>query len=132
MDYVFLDALKGRKLQRLTGVYDIWCKYCKNLDLRVDNFPDDMTQDFKAMRKRGYVPKFHLPAHGPECRTIYSLNYAEGAGRGDGEGQERVWSEVLNDNIAHQNFARFLGLRESRALSHVRNMLTMYCRSAFA
>jgi hypothetical protein len=137
MDYVFLDALKGRKLKRLTGVYDVWCKYCKNLDLRVNNFPDDMTCDFKVMSKRGYVPKFHLPAHGPECRTIYSLNYAEGVGRGDGEGQERVWAlqgrvavqtaemnpghrlEVLNDNIAHQNFARFLGLREYCALSYV-------------
>jgi hypothetical protein len=130
MDYVFLDALRGSKARHLTGVYDVWCKYCKNLAQRVDRFPDDMTRDFKAMNVRGYVPKFHLPAHGPECRTIFSLNYAIGVGRGDGEGQERVWSiqnkvavqtaemnpghriEVINDNIGDQNFSRFLGLRE--------------------
>jgi hypothetical protein len=42
-----------------------------------------------------FVPKFHLPAHTPKCHNPYSLNFAQGVGRTDGEGIERNWS-VLN------------------------------------
>ncbi|KAG6823229.1 hypothetical protein H0H92_010922, partial [Tricholoma furcatifolium] len=38
------------------------------------------------------VPKFHLPAHKPDCHGPFALNYMHGAGRTDGEGVERNWA----------------------------------------
>ncbi|KAG6806717.1 hypothetical protein H0H92_010276, partial [Tricholoma furcatifolium] len=38
------------------------------------------------------VPKFHLPAHKPECHGPFALNYMHGVGRTDDEGVERNWA----------------------------------------
>jgi hypothetical protein len=40
------------------------------------------------------IPKFHLPAHGPKCLSLYSLNFLPGWGRTDGEGIERLWAST--------------------------------------
>jgi hypothetical protein len=38
------------------------------------------------------IPKFHLPAHGFKCWSLFSLNYIKGSARVDGEAIERFWS----------------------------------------
>jgi hypothetical protein len=131
MDYTLFDALRRRKYKRLMITYDIWCKYRVNLQKRSTTFVDDLVAAFRNATVRGFVPKFHLPAHGVVCRSIWSLNYALNVGRTDSEGPERIWAiegllatqtaemgpgnrhAVLDDHIGEGNYRRYVGLRES-------------------
>ncbi|KAG6823243.1 hypothetical protein H0H92_010884, partial [Tricholoma furcatifolium] len=72
------------------------------------------------------VPKFHLPAHKPDCHGPFALNYMHGAARTDGEGVERNWSwlngaaastsqmgpgsrhDTLDDFIGYSNFRKIV------------------------
>lgn len=95
MDYIFFSSIAGTRLSKIIISYDIACQWGRNLRHRLDSsiprhlHPPPET-DFEV-----FVPKFHLPAHKPECHAPYSFNYAPGVGRTDGEGVERNWS-VLN------------------------------------
>src|ERR1700748_2488564 len=40
------------------------------------------------------IPKFHLPAHGSKCWSLFSLNFLRGWARIDGEAIERVWAAI--------------------------------------
>ncbi|KAJ3510307.1 hypothetical protein NMY22_g16011 [Coprinellus aureogranulatus] len=42
---------------------------------------------------RFVIPKFHLPAHIPACRSKFCFMLTRGAGLGDGEAPERGWGE---------------------------------------
>ena len=95
MDYLFFSSIAGTQLNKIVISYDIACQWGKHLRDRLEytiprhlHPPPDT--DFEL-----FVPKFHLPAHKPECHAPYSFNYAPGVGRTDGEGIERNWS-VLN------------------------------------
>jgi hypothetical protein len=134
MDYILHEALNDAGVERVCITYDIWCKFHVNLSKRAnERFEAEFTKGFRNMIVRGYVPKFHLPAHGPACHTIWSLNYADKAGRLDGEGPEREWAVtnelrrqtmemgpghchgVLNDHINWMNFRRLTRLCEYQA-----------------
>jgi hypothetical protein len=138
MDYILHDALSGSDLTHVCITYDIWCKYSINLVKRaVENYPQQFTEALRGMHIRGYVPKFHLPAHGPKCQSIQSLNFAKGVGRLDGEAPERDWAEnnelatqtyemgpgarhsVLDDHFSHLNFRRLNGLRKGSSDENV-------------
>jgi hypothetical protein len=96
MDYIIFDALRATELTRIALTYDIYCKWSIHAEKRARaNFPTDMTRAFLALRKRGFVPKLHIYAHGPSCRTQWSLNYHHGVGRTDGESTERDWAAVV-------------------------------------
>ncbi|KAF8435931.1 hypothetical protein L210DRAFT_3352549, partial [Boletus edulis BED1] len=78
-----------------------------------------------------FVPKFHLPAHIPECHWKYSFNFIKGVSRTDGEAPEHGWSTLnaatsstkemgpghqhntLNDLISDSNWKKFIGFGES-------------------
>jgi hypothetical protein len=140
MDYILLDGITGQSVGRITCTYDIWCKYCKHLHARVQDFPPDMRADFENMDVRGYAGMFHLPAHGPECRTKYNLNYAKGGAHTDGEGQERVWAAqgliavqtsemgpgnrhgTMDDHTGDHNFSRFLGFSTENSCSGAQSL----------
>jgi Kyakuja-Dileera-Zisupton transposase len=97
MDYIFFSSIAGTQLRKIVISYDIACQWGRHLRHRLETSiprhlhpsPDSDT-DFEL-----FVPKFHLPAHKPDCHAPYSFNYAPGVGRTDGEGIERNWS-VLN------------------------------------
>jgi hypothetical protein len=127
-DVTLCDALGDSHVERICVTYDIFCKYGINFRKRLEALPDNLTESIGAMTIRGYVPKFHLPAHGASCQSPWSLNYASGVGRTDGEGVERDWAEtnwlatqtfemgpghrhgVLNDHFGFLNFTRLCGL----------------------
>jgi hypothetical protein len=130
MDYILFDALKNRKYKYLMVTYDIWCKYYVNLQRRSATFASSFVGAFPKAVVQGYVPKFHLPAHGSTCRTIWSLNFAPNVGRTDSEGPERIWAiegllatqtaemgpgnrhAVLDDHVGEGNYRRYIGLRK--------------------
>jgi hypothetical protein len=128
MDAILLDALSDVLVGKLGITYDIACKYLINLIRRMkENFPPAQADALLNKIVRGFVPKFHLPAHGPTCQTPWSLNYGQNVGRTDGEGVERDWAEMnwlatqtfemgpgarhqmLNDHFNHANHRRVCG-----------------------
>jgi hypothetical protein len=132
IDYIILDCLRETKLKRVAFTYDIYCKWEINAEKRArKHFPPEMSERFLAVQKRGFIPKLHIYGHGQSCQTKWSLNYAEGVGRTDGESTERDWASVvlaglqtaemnpgsrhaaLDDHWIDRNFRRLLGLSES-------------------
>jgi hypothetical protein len=143
MDAILLEACADVLVGKLGLTYDIACKYLINLVRRLrEYFPEDEAKALLNKIIRGFVPKFHLPAHGASCHTPWSLNYAVDVGRTDGEGVERDWAELnwlatqtfemgpgarhqmLNDHFNHVNFRRVcgfgmsLGMRDFLRLKH--------------
>jgi hypothetical protein len=144
MDYITFDALRHNKLDRIAFTYDIFCKWWIHLEKRaLEHFPPEMTRAFLKTQWRGFVPKLHLYAHGPSCRTAWSLNYHRGVGRTDGESTERDWAAAvvaalqtaemnpaarhaaLDDHWIDRNFTRLIGLSE--LLIHATQHLLMHC-----
>ncbi|KAF8577085.1 hypothetical protein K439DRAFT_1649163 [Ramaria rubella] len=84
MDYVFLSALKGEEtVNDIVLSYDIACQWYKNLKARTAAMPPELRLDFESKWICYIVPKYHLPGHAFPC-----------AGRMDGEGVERDWSQI--------------------------------------
>jgi Kyakuja-Dileera-Zisupton transposase len=111
MDYLFFSSIArathfkiigsstartGRKTHsKIIGSYDIACQWGLYLqDRLITTIPRHLHPPDDTLFEV-FVPKFHLPAHKPQCHAAYSFNYALGVGRTDGEGIERNWS-VLN------------------------------------
>jgi hypothetical protein len=73
----------------------------------------------------------HQLAHKEQCQAPYSLNFAPGVGRTDGEGIERIWAAInsaapstaemgsgsradtLDDILHFHNFKKYVGLGKS-------------------
>jgi hypothetical protein len=72
--------------------YDIACQYSVNFYKRASAFAPTVKKRFDQKKISFGVPKFHLPAHGPDCWTKFSLNFLSGWARVDGEEIERTWS----------------------------------------
>ncbi|KAK7018729.1 hypothetical protein VNI00_018289 [Paramarasmius palmivorus] len=74
------------------------------------------------------IPKLHVYGHTTRCQLYYSLNYAVGVGRTDGEGVERNWAgqgpiatsttemgpgsrhDTLDDHWGYWNWEKLVGL----------------------
>jgi hypothetical protein len=95
MDYLFFSSIAGTRLGKIVGSYDIACQWGRHLRDRLESFIPRRLQPPPDTEFELFVPKFHLPAHKPQCHALYSFNYALGVGRTDGEGIERNWA-VLN------------------------------------
>jgi hypothetical protein len=91
-DFAYLSATRHVKTTLAKTSYDIVCQWKTNLFKRVSGFASEYTDHLKALNIHFGIPKFHLPAHGPKCWSIYSLNFLPGWARVDGEGIERFWS----------------------------------------
>jgi hypothetical protein len=68
------------------------CQYIINLFNRLP--PSDAFDQIRSGQLNFdiAIPKFHLPAHVPDCHADYSLNNLPGVGRVDGEANERNWA----------------------------------------
>jgi hypothetical protein len=95
MDYLFFSSIAGTRLCKIIGSYDIACQWGRHLQDRLETSIPRHLHPPPDTEFEVFVPKFHLPAHKPQCHGPYSFNYAPGVGRTDGEGIERNWS-VLN------------------------------------
>lgn len=94
MDYIVLSVLKHSQARDFVISYDIACQWSKNFEKRVTRFPANLQVDTTNINIRPVIPKFHLPAHGPQCQSRYSLNYLPKVGRTYGEGVESGWANT--------------------------------------
>jgi hypothetical protein len=127
MDYIIFSALAGVKLRRIVITYDIGCQWCKNVQRRMEELPDDLKLDLTTMVKVG-IPSWHINGHGKNCKT-FCLSYMDGVGRTCGEEVEMTWAqmnalgtsvremgpgarhETLNDQWCGSNFQKIIAFR---------------------
>ncbi|KAJ3510330.1 hypothetical protein NMY22_g16006 [Coprinellus aureogranulatus] len=96
MDYIFGMSLIifGLSFLRTFLVsYDIACQWSKALFSRIAEITPGIPILKDGSQTRFVVPKFHLPAHIPNCQTRYAFMFTPGAGLGDGEAPERGWAD---------------------------------------
>jgi hypothetical protein len=132
-DLAFLSALQHIPGEVLFVSYDIACQWTVNLSTRCEELPPDLREALKNCRIRYVIPKFHLPAHGFRCWSLFSLNRTPGSARADGEGIERLWAvsnpvatstremgkrsrhDFLEDRWSAANFRKLISLGTSLA-----------------
>ncbi|KAG8696529.1 hypothetical protein FRC09_008410 [Ceratobasidium sp. 395] len=99
--YIYLDYALACAVRHLSRgeplpfglTYDVWCHWIKKLWDRIPNLPPDLQlpDDFDLV---GAIPKWHLIGHIIECHVRHSLDHKQHVGRMEGEGPERVWSNL--------------------------------------
>ena len=103
MDYVFCGTLSFIRAAEVTLSYDVVCQYSKRLAERLAQVrPASViwagAQAFAKLTLTGsisyVVPKFHLYAHKAWCQLRFAFLWLLGVGMTDGEGVERLWSNV--------------------------------------
>ena len=95
MDYIFWSSLKGCTHTTVLISYGIACQWHKCLMARREALPmplRESTREIATSRKRLFIPKFHIYAHGNDCQANYSLNFSRAVGRTDGGNIERGWA----------------------------------------
>ena len=78
----------------IVASYDIACQFFVNFWQRAMGVPSHLRLQLPQSKLIPKIPKAHIEAHGKECHAVYSFNYTKGAGRTDGEGIERAWSNL--------------------------------------
>jgi len=131
-DFVFLSALRHIiGLENIYVSYDIVCQWSKNFPTRCAQYTPKLRESFYRFLMKYAIPKFHLPAHGFGCWSLYSLNFICGSARVDGEAIERFWSSLnpvatstremstaarhdfIEERIGAQNFRKVVDLGSS-------------------
>ena len=94
MDYIAIMSLYLSVIQMIFISYDIACQWFIHLLQRIANIDQSSVLLKTDTVLRFMVPKFHLPAHVPACRTRFAFMLTPGAGLGDGEAPERGWADT--------------------------------------
>ena len=94
MDFPFMSTLKGEKVKTVKISYDIICRWHINLFRRMLKYAEELRIPLDKFILEFFIPKFHLPAHGPDCHTKFSFNYRPGVGRTHGENIESGWAHT--------------------------------------
>jgi hypothetical protein len=118
--------LIGIILIRIFITYDIACQWSKNLNKRMEEFPEYMRIPVTTKVDTA-VPSWHINGHGQPCREEFSIGLMKGVGRTCGEEVESSWShtnplaasvremgpaarhEALNDHWNGSNFHKIVG-----------------------
>jgi hypothetical protein len=100
MDYIAMSAVRGFRLMELAFSYDIACQWHLYLRGRMCHLPSELQLDFDAIMMQCGLPIWHASAHEKMCANKFSLSFLAGVGRSDGEGVERMWSD-LNSSAFH-------------------------------
>ena len=117
MDYIFLSTVKDEKVKMIKISYDIACRWSINLFQRVENYPPELHISKDQFSLEYFIPKFHLPAHGPSCYTTkYSFNHRPGVGRTHGENIESGWAHTNPAAVATREMGA--GARHSALDGH--------------
>ena len=116
MDYPFLSTLKNERVKMIKISYDIACRWSINLFLRIATYSPELRISPGQFLLEYFIPKFHLPAHGSSCHTIYSFNYRPGVGRTHGENIESGWAHTNPAAVATREMGP--GARHSALNSH--------------
>ncbi|KAI4517072.1 hypothetical protein K525DRAFT_251912 [Schizophyllum commune Loenen D] len=99
MTYVLASAIKNAGVTDILHTYDVACIFSANLWTRNATLPSPLQITVAPEHFISRVPKFHLPAHRPECHARQALNFTEGAGLTHGETVEQNWS-IMNKAAA--------------------------------
>lgn len=116
MDYIFLSTVKDKKVKMIKVSYDIACRWSINLFRRIEEYPRELRISKDRFSLEYFIPKFHLPAHGPSFHTLYSFNHRPGVGRTHGENIESGWAHVNPTAVATREMGA--GARHSALDSH--------------
>ncbi|KAJ6477917.1 hypothetical protein C8R47DRAFT_984594 [Mycena vitilis] len=100
MDYVAMSATRGFNLMELVFSYDIACQWHKGLGARLEDLPAELQLPLDDIKLQCGLPVWHASTHEKACANDYSLSFLHGLGRTDGEGVERLWSD-LNPSSYH-------------------------------
>ncbi|KAK7025333.1 hypothetical protein VNI00_016115 [Paramarasmius palmivorus] len=110
-----------------TGVGDLQKGECRRFVERLSNIPEENRLE-EIPEFLFVIPKLHVYGHTTRCQLYYSLNYAVGVGRTDGEGVERNWAgqgpiatsttemgpgsrhDTLDDHWGYWNWEKLVGL----------------------
>ena len=89
MDFALLSTLipsVNAGISQVLISYDISCQWHKNFQDHINSYTAFTPLQLLDLEYwRVFIPKFHLPGHGPACQTLFSLSYAKWAGWTDGE-----------------------------------------------
>ena len=96
MDYAVFSMLRAtaKDVKTLTFSYNICCAWSVNFWQRLKDFYGNIYQIPKDLQVTFVIPKFHLEAHGEDCKAAFSLNNTTGAARTCGEGIETGWADT--------------------------------------
>jgi hypothetical protein len=75
-------------------IYDISCEFSKKLQACLETYGDELPDWVQNLLWQFFIPKFHIPAHGPKCQTRFLLNWTCGSGRAYGERIEQEWAHI--------------------------------------
>lgn len=114
--FMYGDLSRAGPLERqgdlrwLMSFYDVWCQYCINMGLRLDDkekFPDADEKFFKLMTERvtGGIPNMHIRNHIALCRAVYTVTHLPYTGATPTEMVETQWAETkkLGGSVKHEN-----------------------------
>lgn len=126
IDYILWSSLQQNAPPDILASYDIACHVDRKFDSRFEKYGFDVS----PFTFTWVVPKFHMNAHGEQCRADYNLRYIPYSARDDGEGIERGWSrtnavaattkemgpgarrDVLDDVFGYHNWVKVTYLRK--------------------
>lgn len=96
MDWAVFSMLgaMAKGLKTLMFSYDICCSWSVNFWERLEKIYGDIYQVPDDRQVTFVIPKFHLEAHGEDCKCAFNLNYTIGAARTCGEGIETGWADT--------------------------------------
>jgi hypothetical protein len=96
MDWAVFSMLgaTAKDLKMLTFSYDICCAWSVNFWQRLENIYSNIYQIPNDLQVTFVIPKFHLEAHGKDCKCSFNLNHTLGAARTCGKGIEAGWADT--------------------------------------
>jgi len=131
--YSNIDYALASTLEQFIGMdfpieidYNIACKYRMNILTRFENQFPDVAPLLDHMTF--YLPEMHIKAHQEKCQRQFKREFFPYTGKCDGEGSERMWSElnqwassisemnlehhhdILDDNLNDWNMRKVLGM----------------------
>ena len=94
MDWAVFSMLAAtaKDLKTLTFLYDICCAWSVNFWQRLKNIYGDIYQIPDGLQVTFVILKFHLEAHGEDCKCSFNLNHTLGATQTCSEGIEARWA----------------------------------------
>ena len=116
MDFIFICTLINETVKLVKISYDIACRWWINLFQRIESYSPELRISVLRFLLEFFIPKFHLPAHGPSCHTKFSFNYRPGVGRTHGENIESGWAHTNPAAVATREMGP--GARHSALDSH--------------
>jgi hypothetical protein len=96
MDYCVFSTLgaTANGIKSITLSYDIACLWSVHFWKRLGQTYDELYKLLDDATITFAVLKFHLEAHGKDCKSRFNLNFTKGAARTCGEGIEAGWADM--------------------------------------